>query len=134
MELRRASEFLQLHLPNHQRWYAKWKFSWNMYTHCIYVLCTFGLYAQSVITVLTKFLHRSSVGSLLRVCCWLGTTSGDNVLNTCRCSDSSTAEQPAPHIEVLPYFPPSFLSRSLSTLSLLYTNFHPDGARGDGTR
>ncbi len=37
--------------------------------------CTFcaDLYAQSVLSNLTTFLHRSSVGSLSRVRCWLGT-------------------------------------------------------------
>ncbi len=37
-------------MPNHQRWYANWKLSWNMYTlHTR--LHTFGanLYAQSVL-------------------------------------------------------------------------------------
>ena len=57
-------------VPNHQRWYAKWKPSWNMYVHNFF--CTFGvdLYTQSVL--IKQFLHRSSVGSLLRVRCWLG--------------------------------------------------------------
>ncbi len=41
------------HIPyiyNHQRWYAKWKLSWNMYTLHIH-FCTFGadLYAQLVL-------------------------------------------------------------------------------------
>ncbi len=61
-------------LPNHQRWCAKRKLSRNTYTlHTRF--CEFGhgfvmpgrcLYKQ-------KLLHRSSVGSLLRVRCWLGT-------------------------------------------------------------
>ena len=38
------------HLPNHQRWYAKWKLSWNVYTlhACFCTLCA-NLCAQSVL-------------------------------------------------------------------------------------
>ncbi len=37
--------------PNHQRWYAKWKLSWNLHTLHAHFFCTFGanLYAQSVL-------------------------------------------------------------------------------------
>ncbi len=40
-----------LYIPNHQWWYAKWKLSWNMYTHCIHVFARLALdlYAQSVL-------------------------------------------------------------------------------------
>ena len=39
------------HIPNHQRWYAKWKLSWNTIYTLHTRLRTFGanLYAQSVI-------------------------------------------------------------------------------------
>ena len=52
-------------VPNHQRWYAKWKLSWNMYTlHTR--LCTFGPNLYSTLSrCLLKNLHRSSVGRLL---------------------------------------------------------------------
>ncbi len=52
-------------LPNHQRWYAKWKLSWNI------VLYTFFARLAWICMLswcsLTKFLHRSLVGS----CCLL---------------------------------------------------------------
>ncbi len=58
-------------IPNHQRWYAKWKLSWNTCTfHTRFRAFGNDLYAQSV---LSKFLHRSLVGRLLTVRCWLGT-------------------------------------------------------------
>ncbi len=57
---------------NHQRWYAKWKLSWSMYTLRTH-FCTFrtDLYAQSVLSnkISASELSRES---LLRVCCWLG--------------------------------------------------------------
>ncbi len=41
--------------------------------HCTHALRTFGVDLQcSVGALLTKLLHRSSGGSLSRVCCWLG--------------------------------------------------------------
>ncbi len=47
--------------------------SGGMHARCIHVLARFGtdLHAQSVLSS-KKFRHRSSVGSLLRVHCWLG--------------------------------------------------------------
>ncbi len=44
--------------PNHQRWYAKWKLSRNMYT--LYTFCMFGanLYMLNW-HLLIKFLHQS---------------------------------------------------------------------------
>ena len=48
----RAGELHSLQVPNHHRWHAKWKLSWNSYsTHCMHVFCTFGtnLYTQSVL-------------------------------------------------------------------------------------
>ncbi len=58
-------------LPNHQRWDVKRKLSWSTQVHnCIHV---FGRLAPNcILCLLTTFLHRSSVGSLLRVRCWLG--------------------------------------------------------------
>ncbi len=59
-------------IPNHQRWYANWKLSWNT-THCTHVF--FARLAPIRILSrcpLTKIPHRSSVRSLLRVHCWLG--------------------------------------------------------------
>ncbi len=56
-------------MPNHQRWYARWKLSWNMYTmHTRF--CTFraDLYAQSVLTnkisaseLSPKFINKSAL-------------------------------------------------------------------------
>ncbi len=49
----------------------------GLYTHCIHVfaclaqICT--VWSVSA-CLLTRFLHRSSVGSLLRVRCWLGSS------------------------------------------------------------
>ncbi len=61
--------------PNHQRWYAKWKLSRNMYTmHTRFRTFGTDFQAQSEL-IDKKFLHRSSVGNLLRVHCWLGRRS-----------------------------------------------------------
>ena len=64
---------LHVRLPSHQWWHAKWKLSRNMHTlHTRF--CTFGsdLLAQSVLIKKKSFCIGSSVGSLLRVRCWLG--------------------------------------------------------------
>ncbi len=50
----------------------KWKLSWIMYTLHAHFLNVWHRFACSVGGLLTKFLHRSSVGSALRVRCWLG--------------------------------------------------------------
>ena len=64
------------YLPNHQRWYVKWKLSWNIYrTHCIHVFARLAPICTLSQCLVTKLLHRSSVGSLLRMHCWLGTLS-----------------------------------------------------------
>ncbi len=57
------------HVPNHQRWYAKWKLSRNMYTCALCTFCTFGadLYAQSVITKKISELSRKFIKSALLV-------------------------------------------------------------------
>ncbi len=57
-------------LPNHQRWYAKWKLSWNMHTlHTRF--CTFGtdLHAPSVLSNKTSAseLSRKLIKSALLV-------------------------------------------------------------------
>ena len=49
----------------------KRKLSWNTYTHCTHAVLSADLYAQSVL-VNKNFLQRSSVDSLLRERCWLG--------------------------------------------------------------
>ena len=62
--------------PNHQRWCAKWKLSWNMYKlHALFfnVRRRLGMLSRCL---LTKVLHRSSVGSLLRGRCRLGRSGG----------------------------------------------------------
>ena len=49
-------------VPNHQRWPAKWKHArFGTLQICMLSRC-----------LATKFLRQSSVGSLLRVSCWLG--------------------------------------------------------------
>ncbi len=54
------------------RWYAKLELSRNMYTlhtrfmHIWHPICMLSRW------LVTRFLHRSSVGSLLKVHCWLG--------------------------------------------------------------
>ena len=59
------------YVPNHQWWHAKWKLSQNAYIlHTRF--CIFGTNSVLSRCLLTKFLYRSSVGSLLRVHCWLG--------------------------------------------------------------
>ena len=64
-----------LQQPNHQWWHARWKLSCNMYTlharffACLALICVLSL------CLLTKFLHWSSVRSLLRVRCWSGKLS-----------------------------------------------------------
>ena len=56
-------------VPNHQRW----KLSWNIHTlHTRFFSRLAPIFMLSR-CLLTKFLHRSAVGSLLRVRCWLGT-------------------------------------------------------------
>ncbi len=42
------------------------------FTHCMHVFARFAPICMLSLCLLTKFLHRSSVGSLLRVRCWLG--------------------------------------------------------------
>ena len=59
-------------VPNHQRWHAKWKLSWNMHTLHTRFLHVWRRFAMLSRCLVTKFRHRSSVGSLLRVRCWLG--------------------------------------------------------------
>ncbi len=59
-------------IPNHQRWYAKWKLSRNMYTLRTRFLARLAPICMLSRCSLTKFLHWSSGGSLLRVRCWLG--------------------------------------------------------------
>ena len=73
-------------IPNHQRWYAEWKYiSVGIYTHRLRTrFCTFGadLYAYAVL--FNKISPSSSVGSLLRVSCWLGRRShGGNFFFSC---------------------------------------------------
>ncbi len=41
-------------------------------THCVHVFARLMPTCMLSRCLLTKFLHRSSGGSLLRVCCWLG--------------------------------------------------------------
>ncbi len=42
---------IEVHFPNHQRWYAKWKFSQSMYTlHSRFRTFGTDLYAQSVLS------------------------------------------------------------------------------------
>ncbi len=54
------------HLPNHQRWHAKWKLSWNMCAMRTR-FCTFGSdFVMLSLWLLTKFLRRRSVGSLFK--------------------------------------------------------------------
>ena len=43
-------------------------------TRCVHVFARFASTCMLSLCLLTKFLHRSSVGSSLRVRCWLGTT------------------------------------------------------------
>ncbi len=62
----------KMFLPLHQRWYAKWKLSWNMYYTFIHAFALLVPICMLSRCLLTSFLHRSSVGSLLRVRCWLG--------------------------------------------------------------
>ena len=58
--------------PNHQRWHVKWKLSRNTYTLHARFLHARRRLACSVDALLTKFLHRSSEGSLLTLCWLLG--------------------------------------------------------------
>ncbi len=67
---------LVLGTPNRQRRYAKWKLSRCTVvcsTHCIHVFVRLAPICMLSQCLLTKFLNRSSVGSLLKVHCWLGT-------------------------------------------------------------
>ena len=60
-------------ISNHQRWYAEcWNVGkcWN--AHCIHVFARLAPICMLSRCLLTKFLHWSSVGGLLRVRCWLG--------------------------------------------------------------
>ena len=50
----------------------KWKLSRNMYTSHARFLLVLAPICKRSRCLLTKFLHRISVGSLLRVRCWLG--------------------------------------------------------------
>ena len=69
--------FSSLYLPNHQRWYAKMvvqlQYIQYIYTHIAYTFFA-SLVPICMLSrcLLAKFLHRSSVGSLSRVRCWLG--------------------------------------------------------------
>ena len=60
-------------LPNHQPWHVKWKPSRNMYTLLAHFLHVPALICMLSRCLSAKSLHRSSVGSLSRVRCWLGT-------------------------------------------------------------
>ncbi len=67
-------------LPNQQRRHAKNGSSVGTHTRCVHVFCTFGadLYMLSRCLLTKKtLLHPSSVGSLSRVRCWLGTANFD---------------------------------------------------------
>ncbi len=46
-------------------------------THCIHIIARLVLICMLSRCLVTKFLHLSSVGSLLRVRCWLGSTVGE---------------------------------------------------------
>ncbi len=64
--------FFFFDLPNHERWHAKWNLSRNTYTlhtRFLHVLVPTCMLSQCL---LAKFLHRSSVRSLLKVHCRLG--------------------------------------------------------------
>ncbi len=60
-------------LPNHQRWHAKVEAqSEYVCTRCMHIFARLAPICTLSRCLLTKFLHWSSVGSLLRVCCcWL---------------------------------------------------------------
>ena len=59
-------------LPNHQLWHAKCQSSVGTCTHCIHVFAHLAPTRMLSRCLLKEFLRRSSEGSLLRVCCWLG--------------------------------------------------------------
>ncbi len=64
--------------PNQQRWYAKFGSSVEIHARCmLHVLARLTPICTLSWGLLTKFLHRSSVGSLLRVRCWLGREDSD---------------------------------------------------------
>ena len=61
-------------ISNQQSWYAKWKLSWNIYNYAQFIHLFASLAPIYMLSrcLSTKFLHLSSVRSLLRVRCWLG--------------------------------------------------------------
>ena len=64
---------MEASLPDHQWWYGKWKLSWNTYyTLHVHVVAPLAQICMLSRCLVTKFQHRSSAGSLLRVRCWLG--------------------------------------------------------------
>ena len=69
---RERSLFLPSSSPNHQRWHAKWTISRNMYTLLTRFLHVWHRFCMLSRCLSTKYLHRNSVGSLLRVRCRLG--------------------------------------------------------------
>ncbi len=67
-------QVLQVLQPNHQWWHARWKLSqnMNMYMSDTHIFARLTPICMLSRCLLTKFLHRSSVESLLQVLCWLG--------------------------------------------------------------
>ncbi len=61
-----------IRLPNHQRWYVQNGGSVGIPTHRINLCARLVPTCMLIRCLLTKFLHRSSVGCFLRVRCWLG--------------------------------------------------------------
>ncbi len=61
-------------VPNHQRWYAIWKAQLEYNTRCIHVFAHLAPICMLSRCLLTKLVHRSSVGSLLRVHLLVGYT------------------------------------------------------------
>ncbi len=55
----------------------------GIHTRCMHFFARLAPICMLGRCLLAKFLHRSSVGSLLRVCCWLG-PHRDEVSNSCR--------------------------------------------------
>ena len=103
--------------PNHQRWYAKMEAHLELYTlH----FCTFCMTCMLSRRLSTKFLHRNSVGSWLRVRRWLGSCSRSNMCEFCSLRKPCPLTQIKKENELSPDYPSSTVLLFTFFFSSLY--------------